>query len=244
VQNGHEKIHAPGNEFMGGYLKSMNTRRIIGFHITLLTIIMGMLSTPVVALSESDWTRVLQRDDIEVFTRAVPGSDLDEFLGTMIIDAPVNVIEAVIDDVPASPQWMADCREARTIRIIDENSSVVLNVTKTPWPVWDRETLLLSTKQRDVKMGTVMFRFHSIHDPNIPVGKQNVRIPAVDGQWILIPVEKDRTKVTYTVKSNPGGSIPKFIAAQKSRDIPYKTLLGLTQMVKKEKYRGTARKQY
>ena len=84
---------------MGGYLKSMNTRRTIGFHMTLLTIIMGMLSTPVVALSESDWTRVLQRDDIEVFTRAVPGSDLDEFLGTMIIDAPVNVIEAVIDDV-------------------------------------------------------------------------------------------------------------------------------------------------
>jgi hypothetical protein len=95
-----------------------------------------------------------------------------------------------------------------------------------------------------VKTGTVMFRFHSIHDPNIPVGKKNVRIPAVDGQWILIPVEKDRTKVTYTVKSNPGGSIPKFIAAQKSRDIPYKTLLGLTQMVKKEKYLGTARKQY
>ena len=229
---------------MGGHLKSMNTRRIIGFHITLLTIIIGIISTPVVALSESEWTPVLQRDDIEVFTRAVSGSDLDEFLGTMIIDSPVNVIEAVIDDVPAAPQWMADCREARTIRRIDENSSVVLNVTKTPWPVWDRETLVLSTKRRDVKMGTVMFRFHSIHDPTVPVGKKNVRIPAVDGQWILSPLDKKRTKVTYTVKSNPGGSIPKFIAAQRSKDIPYKTLLGLKKMVKKEKYyRGTAKQQ-
>jgi len=218
----------------------MNTRRRIVFHITLLIIIIGILSTPVVALSESEWTRVLQRDDIEVFTRAVTGSDLDEFLGTMIIDAPVNVVEAVIDDVPASPQWMADCREARTIRIIDENSSVVLNVTKTPWPVWDRETLVLSTKRRDVKIGTVVFQFHSVHDSTVPVGKKNVRIPAVDGQWVLSPVDKERTKVTYTVKSNPGGSIPKFIAAQRSRDIPYITLLGLKEMVKKKKYRGTA----
>jgi len=225
---------------MGGHLKSMNTRRIIVFHITLLIIIIGILSTPVVALSESEWTLVLQRDDIEVFTRAVTGSDLDEFLGTMIIDAPVNVVEAVIDDVPASPQWMADCREARTIRIIDENSSVVLNVTKTPWPVWDRETLVLSTKRRDVEMGTVVFQFHSVHDSTVPVGKKNVRIPAVDGQWVLSPVDKERTKVTYTVKSNPGGSIPKFIAAQRSRDIPYITLLGLKEMVKKKKYRGTA----
>ncbi|MCX5842468.1 MAG: START domain-containing protein [Deltaproteobacteria bacterium] len=225
---------------MRGRLKGMIKNRIIGFHTLLLIIIIGILSTPVVALSESEWTLVLQRDDIEVFTRAVTGSDLDEFLGTMIIDAPVNVVEAVIDDVPASPQWMADCREARTIRIIDENSSVVLNVTKTPWPVWDRETLVLSTKRRDVKMGTVVFQFHSVHDSTVPVGKKNVRIPAVDGQWVLSPVDKERTKVTYTVKSNPGGSIPKFIAAQRSRDIPYITLLGLKEMVKKKKYRGTA----
>lgn len=226
---------------MGGHLKSMNKYGRIVFHTALLAIILGIISTPVVASSESEWTLVLQRDGIEVFTRTVTGSDLDEFLGTTVIDAPVNVIEAVIDDVPASPQWMAYCREARIIRKIDGNSNVVLNVTKTPWPVWDRETLVLSTKQRNAKTGAVIFKFHSVNDPAVPVGKKNVRIPAVDGQWVMSPVDEERTTVTYTVKSNPGGSIPKFTATQRSRDIPYRTLLGLKKMVKKDKYRGTAK---
>jgi hypothetical protein len=203
--------------------------------------ILIILLAPVTASPESNWMLSLQRDGIEVSTRAVPGSDLDEFMGTTVIEASINVIEAVIDDVPASPQWMADCREARTIRKIDEHSSVVLNVTKTPWPVWDRETLVILKKQRDAKMGTVVFQFHSVNDPAVPVGKKNVRIPEVEGQWVLSPVGEKRTKVTYTVRSNPGGPIPKFIAKQRSMDIPYKTLSGLKEMVKKDKYRETTK---
>ena len=218
----------------------MNRYRRVIFYATLLTMILGILLAPIASSSESGWKLALQRDGIEVSTRAVPGSDLDEFIGTTVIEAPVNVIEAVIDDVPAAPQWMVDCREARIIRKIDENSHVVLNVTKTPWPVWDRETLLLSTKQKDAKKRTVIFAFHSINDPAVPVGKKNVRIPSVEGQWVLNPVDEGYTKVTYTVKSNPGGSIPKFISYRTSWNIPYRTLLGLKKMVKKDKYKGTA----
>jgi len=47
----------------------------------------------------------------------------------------------------------------------------------------------------------------------------------------------DQTILKYTLKSNPGGSIPKFIAKQSNMDIPCKTLLGLKKMVKKDKYR-------
>ena len=210
-------------------------------HGTLLTIILGVLLAPVTASPQSGWILALQRDGIEVSTRAVPGSDLDEFMGTTVIEASVNVIEAVIDDVPASPQWMADCREARTIRKIDENSSIILNVTKTPWPVWDRETLILLKKQRDARTGTVLFQFRSVNDPAVPVGKKNVRIPAIEGRWVLRPVDEAHTKVTYTVRSIPGGSIPKIIAKQRSREIPYKTLSGLKEIVKKDKYRETTK---
>ncbi|HYA14452.1 MAG TPA: START domain-containing protein [Syntrophales bacterium] len=224
---------------MGERLMIMNKRRRTIYRSALLSTIFGLLLVPATGSSESEWKLALQRDGIEVSTRAVAGSDLDEFIGSTVIEASVNVIETVIDDVPAAPQWMADCREAKIIRKIDQNSHVVLNVTKTPWPVWDRETLLVSMKQKDAKTGTVIFAFHSINDPAVPVGKKNVRIPSVDGQWILSPVDEGHTKVTYTVKSNPGGFIPNFISQRTSWNIPYKTLLGLRKMVKKDKYRGT-----
>jgi len=51
----------------------------------------------------------------------------------------------------------------------------------------------------------------------------------------------EQIKLKYTLKSNPGGSIPKFIVKQRSTDIPCKTLLGLKKMVKKDKYRETTK---
>jgi len=197
----------------------------------------SILTSASTAAGEVPWKTVLQRDGIDVATRAVAGSDLDEFMGSTIVEASIPVIEAVLEDVPASPQWMLDCKEARIVRIIDENTRVLVNVTKTPWPVYDREALLLLKKKRDREAGSLIYEFHSTDDPSVPVGKRHVRIPAVTGRWILVPIDGGHTRVTYTVKTNPGGYIPKVMANRSSRIIPFETLSGLKQMVKRDKYR-------
>jgi hypothetical protein len=206
------------------------------------SVILSLLVTiPAVVTAASDWKLAIQKDGIEVSTRPVKGSDLDEFMGTADINASIDVVYAVIKDTPAATQWMADCKESREIRKIDEYTSVQLNVTKTPWPVWDREALCLVTEKKDEKTGKITFDFHETNDPSVPVGKGNVRMPEIRGQWVLIPINPDRTKVIYTAKSNPGGSIPKAIANLKSKEIPYNTLLGLRMMVKKDKYKKAAK---
>ena len=211
---------------------------IMVFYSVILSFLVTM---PAGVMAASDWKLAIQKDGIEVSTRPVKGSDLDEFMGTADIDASIDVVYAVIKDVPAATQWMADCKESREIRKIDEYTSVQLNVTKTPWPVWDREALCLVTEKKDEKTGKITFDFHETNDPPVPVGKGNVRMPEISGQWVLIPINRDRTKVIYTAKSNPGGSIPKAIANLKSKEIPYNTLLGLRMMVKKDKYKKAAK---
>jgi hypothetical protein len=206
------------------------------------SVILSLLVTmPACVMAASDWNLKIQKDGIEVSTRPVKGSDLDEFMGTADIDASIDVVYAVIKDVPAATQWMADCKENREIRKIDEYTSVQFNVTKTPWPVWDREALVIAKEKKDEKTGKITFDFHETNDPPVPVGKGNVRMPEISGQWVLIPINRDRTKVIYTAKSNPGGSIPKAIANLKSKEIPYNTLLGLRMMVKKDKYKKAAK---
>src|SRR5512137_1378703 len=101
-------------------------------------ILIFLLAMPAGVMAASDWNLKIQKDGIEVSTRPVKGSDLDEFMGTTDIDASIDVVYAVIKDVPAATQWMADCKENREIRKIDEYKSVQFNVTKAPWPVSDR----------------------------------------------------------------------------------------------------------
>ena len=200
-----------------------------------------LVAMPTCVMAASDWKLAIQKDGIDVSIRPVKGSDFDEFMGTADIDASIDVVYAVLKDIPAATQWMADCKENREIRKIDERTSVQFNVTKAPWPVSDRESLCIVTEKKDEKTGKITFEFHETNDPSVPVGKGNVRMPEISGQWVLIPVNRDHTKVIYTAKSNPGGSLPKALANMKSKDIPYNTLLGLKMMVKKDKYKKTAK---
>ena len=216
-------------------------RKKFSIMVVYSVILSFLVAIPAGVMAAGDWKLAIQKDGIEVSTRPVKGSDLDEFIGTADIDASIDVVYAVIKDIPAATQWMADCKESREIRKIDEYTSVQLNVTKAPWPVWDREALCLVTEKKDEKTGKITFDFHETNDPSVPVGKGNVRMPEISGQWILIPVNRDYTKAIYTAKSNPGGSIPKAIANLKSKEIPYNTLLGLKMMVKKDKYKKAAK---
>jgi hypothetical protein len=206
------------------------------------SVILSFLAAmPAGVMAASDWKLAIQKDGIEVSTRPVKGSDFDEFMGSTDIAASIDVVVAVLKDIPAATQWMADCKENREIRKIDDRTSVQFNVTKAPWPVSDREALCIVTEKKDEKTGTITFEFHETNDPPVPVGKGNVRMPEISGQWILTPVNQDHTKVIYTVKSNPGGSLPKALANMKSKDIPYNTLMGMKMMVKKDKYKKAAK---
>ena len=196
-----------------------------------------LVAMPAGVMAVSDWKLAIQKDGIEVSTRSVKCSDFDEFMGSADIDASIDVVIAVLIDIPAATQWMADSKENREIRKIDEHSSVQFSVTKAPWPVSDREALCIVTEKKDEKTGKITFEFHETNDPSVPVGKGNVRMPEISGQWVLTPINRDHTKVIYTVKSNPGGSLPKALANMKSNDIPYNTLMGLKMMVKKDKYK-------
>ena len=207
---------------------------IIAVYLVILSFLVAM---PAGVMAASDWKLAVQKDGIDVSIRPVKGSDFDEFMGSADIDASIDVVYAVLIDIPAATQWMADCKENREIRKIDEHTSVQFNVTKSPWPVSDREALCIVTEKKDEKTGKITFEFHETNDPSVPVGKGNVRMPEISGQWVLTPINRDQTKVLYTVKSNPGGFLPKALANMKSKDIPYNTLMGLKMMVKKDKYK-------
>ena len=48
--------------------------------------------------AESGWKRVKNSNGIQVYTRSVAGSDLDEFKGITVVDARIEVIGEVIRD--------------------------------------------------------------------------------------------------------------------------------------------------
>ena len=64
----------------------------------------------------------------------------------------------------------------------------------------------------------------------------------LDGSWTLDYLGPGATKAAYRIKVNPGGSIPAWLANTTTKEIPFNTMLGLMNMVKKQKYISAGKK--
>jgi len=79
--------------------------------ISALIILCLLLLTAVVS-AESKWKYIYTRDGIDVFQKSFPGTSVRAFKGIGFVDAKLEVVNAVIRNIPAYPMWVARCKEA------------------------------------------------------------------------------------------------------------------------------------
>ena len=183
------------------------------------------------------WERVSTTDGIVVERRTVPGSNLKEFRGRGVIDAPLGRVLAVLRDSEHRAEWMSDCASSYLVEE-DETSrtQIAYHRTKAPWPVADRDSITRAELQVDPTHHRVVLPFEGIEHPKAPPVKGVVRMPFIRGHWILTVQPGSKTEVEYQVHANPGGSLPDWIANLASKKLPLVTLQGLRKQVKFRTY--------
>jgi hypothetical protein len=190
------------------------------------------------ARADGDWQPLLTQDGVSVEERNAPGRTLPELRATVEIDAGIFEVLAVISDVPHQKEWMHDCEESRLIREEPGDVSLVYNRTGAPWPVSDRD-VVLRTETKLVEPGQhVLVSFANVEDPSTPPIGGIVRMPRLIGSYDLVAIGPARTRVSYQIDIDPGGSLPAFAVTRTTRDTPLHTLLGLRAQI------GTTRGHY
>jgi START domain-containing protein len=188
--------------------------------------------------ADSPWEPVSNKDGITVARRKVEGSNLKEFLGRGVIDAPITRVLAVIRDADRRGEWMPNCGGAY---LVEENMTTRTQLayfrTKAPWPVSDRDSVNRAEMLVQPDKHRVYLPFEAIAVAKVPPVKGVVRMPFLRGHWILTPVEGGRaTEAEYQVWANPGGSLPDWLANLASKTLPRETIAGLRRQVKKAEY--------
>ena len=185
----------------------------------------------------SEWQLVLRQDGIEVHRREVPGSRLLEFRGRGVIAAPLPRLLGVLRDVEHRTEWTERCIEAQIIEQRGERGQVSYNRTDAPWPVADRDVVLLGETRVDVAERRVRLEFRSVEDPRMPPRTGVVRMPMLRGHWHFTPIGGGAaTEAEYQVHADPGGALPTWIANLAARQIPLKTLLGMRRQSQRRSY--------
>lgn len=192
--------------------------------------------------SSADWVEEAKGEGVVIHSRARAGSNLKEFRGIGLIDAPPHIVFAVLDDTESYPQFMPYTAECR---ILKREKNTVLAYQRLDLPlVSDRDYTLRS--KHDVWRGQdgpiYRIRWEPANDLG-PAAKPGVaRVNLCEGGWLLEPDPSGGTRAVYSIFTDNGGALPQFLASNASRMAIRKLFEAIRSQVKNPKYAAAAAK--
>lgn len=173
------------------------------------------------------WALVAEEDGIVVTSRPSEHSALPIFRGVGQVDAPLLEVLAVVTDAERHHEWIFSCSDSALVAQTSEASGIVYNRTDAPWPVPDRDVVLDSRVEVLDGEREVIVRFSATPHPDRPPIDGVVRMPYLRGHYHLWAEGDAHTRVEYQVDSDPGGTLPTWLATRGTREMPLETLRAL-----------------
>lgn len=207
----------------------MERKKILAILILCLIFLSGSVK------ANGNWVLEKDKNGIKCFTREVEGSAFKEYKAETTIESTYSGLLALFDDLKNYPAWLDTCIKGEVLKRKSALEYYSYTVSDPPWPISNREAVVLNSTVQDPKTGYITVKFKSVkgmkRDPDL------IRVDLIDGYWKLIK-KGNRVKVIYKVHCEPGGSIPSglvnaFIVTQ-----PYNTLLNLKKEVQQTRYQG------
>ncbi|WP_414820345.1 START domain-containing protein [Thiopseudomonas alkaliphila] len=190
--------------------------------VTALTLVAGT------ALA-NEWKEEKNADGVQVFLKQEAGSKYKAYRGVTVINASLDKVLAVQADAANSCQWIHECS---SLKVLKKEGPSVWTYTQfsTPWPVTPRDSVLKVTES---KQGDEVVRKIEGLPSYQPETKGYVRVAKVDGYWKFKPLSANQTQVTYEVHTDPGGSVPAWLANKFVVEAPFNTLAGMRNAAQK-----------
>jgi hypothetical protein len=189
---------------------------------------------PLAASADAPWRTDKIEDGIKVEFREVKGSSFDEL--RLSADSSA-ALEALCDAI-----WAKDVGsktdggfKKRVVIREDDRERWTYEQIRTPL-VSDRDYVMKVTLVQPASTGRCEVAFEASKDPAYPPTEDHVRLTEVRGRWVLTPSPNGKVSITYQLYSDPGGSVPAFLArgGQRSAAVDFfKTILARAQKAKK-----------
>ena len=184
---------------------------------------------------ETEWVLAKNNKGVKVYTRKVEGIDFKEFKGIITIKTSLASLVALVGDVEAAPDWLANCSKSRLLKRINSTETYTYSLSKAPWPVKDRDAIVHNVVSQDKRSLAVTIK--QTGKPDYIKAKKNItRVKRIEGFWKFTPQKDGDVEVVYQVLSDPGGDIPAWLVNASLVSQPYETLLKMQKVIKREKY--------
>jgi hypothetical protein len=189
---------------------------------------LGLL-TGTLAQAEN-WQLAKDEDGIQIYLSEVPGSKYKAYRGVTIIASDMETLRKLQEDVKGSCAWVHACAEQSLLKYQDGESWVYTRF-EMPWPVQARDSILHVVSEQGTDGS--LTRILDGQPQFIPLDKGHTRVASLQGFWRFVPQGEGKVEVTYQVHTEPGGSVPSWLANSFVVDAPFNTLNDLRALAEK-----------
>lgn len=108
------------------------------------------ISLGLFAQNTDDWELITDKENISIYTRLTDVSPIKQLKVKTVFETDIQTLLSILNDVENYPKWVYKCIEAERLHTISSGEFYYRTVSDLPWPVSDRDVILL-TKQWKVK---------------------------------------------------------------------------------------------
>jgi len=168
-----------------------------------------------------DWKFHSKEKDVDIFVRPDPNSPIQQTKGIGIINAPVGVaafLSALDWDV--RKKWDTQAEHNKVLEIIDPFTDICMSSFTAPWPVSSRDFVAVSRVEY-LTGGGMWTWCTSVAHKDGAERSGYVRGTFYFSAMYFEPVDNNKkSKCTYILASNPGGSLPTFLVNSSTTSNP------------------------
>jgi hypothetical protein len=213
--------------------------------VNLLIVIIFLLAADSGGLfAQEQWNSVSNDNGVAIHSRKVAGHEESEFKATTDIDQPIEVIGAVLAEIPAYTEWFFKCLQAGKIPQISSTAYnfMVYIALDAPWPLWPRDIIYDVKIKIDMASGKVEVRCKAVPEPVVPIQKDHVRIADSELHWVLERIEPHRTRIIFIMRTDAGGSVSSYWSDLGCRKTIYHSMINLHRIAADPIYEALGRK--
>ncbi|AKD55231.1 SRPBCC family protein [Spirosoma radiotolerans] len=205
-----------------------------------LTLVIGSFGFPLKAVraqAQESWRLAKDKDQIQVYTRNIPGSRSTELKVECTMAGTQSQLVALLSDIANYKNVIYKTKSARLIRRVSETELLYYVVTSVPWPVSDRDMSVQLTFAQDP--ASKVLEVKGVGVPNLVAAQPNtVRIADWLAIWNVRPINKQRMQVTYTCRLDPGGDIPAWLDNVAAASSAYQSFVLIRNSLSLPRYQG------
>lgn len=173
-----------------------------------------------------EWQELKKADDIQLYSRSATDTAILKVKAITVIDANINRIKAIIDDVANQSDWLPYLAETRVLEQKSATDRLLYSRFNALWPARDRD-VVYRVRVIQHEDGSITYLQQSQQSSLMPEQDDYVRATLVQGSYNLMPIAGNQTQVELLLHANPLGKLPLWIVNIIKQRLPFELLKGL-----------------